>query len=84
VAFTRGDAAATDTTAALVPADTLVYVHLSTADSRTQDTRLREVAGRFSNVANAIPRLAAALTPAAASLDFGKDVRPWATTPPSR
>jgi hypothetical protein len=77
VAFTRGDAAATDTTAALVPADTLVYVHLSTADSRTQDTRLREVAGRFSNVANAIPRLAAALTPAAASLDFGKDVRPW-------
>jgi hypothetical protein len=63
VAFTRGDAAATDTTAALVPADALVYVHLSTADSRTQDTRLREVAGRFSNVANGIPRLGGAPTP---------------------
>ena len=59
-----------------MPAGALAYVHLSTAD-RTQDAQLRSFAGRFSLVGNALPRLAASVTPAAASLDFAKDIRPW-------
>jgi hypothetical protein len=76
VLFTRGGDAATDTTAKLMPAGALAYAHLSTAD-RTQDARLRSIAGRFGAVRTALPRLAAALSPAAAGLDFEKDIRPW-------
>jgi hypothetical protein len=76
VLFTRGDATATDTTAKLMPADVLAYAHLSTAD-RTQDAQLRSFAGRFAAVRTALPRLAAAITPAAGGLDFAKDIRPW-------
>ena len=74
---TRGPSAATDSTAKLVPADALVYVHASTAEARTQDTRMRDLAGRFTAVRTQLPRLAAALTPAAAGLSFDKDLRPW-------
>ncbi len=40
VLATRGDAAPTDAAARLVPPDALLYAHLSTSDSRTQDARL--------------------------------------------
>ena len=59
-----------------MPADVLAYAHLSTAD-RTQDAQLRSYAGRFSAVRTALPRLAAAITPAAGGLDFARDIRPW-------
>ena len=74
---TRGDAAAPDNTARLVPPDALLYAHLSTSDSRTQDARLFALAGRFSAVRSRVPALAMALTPAAGGLDYARDVRPW-------
>ena len=74
---TRGDAAAPDDTARLVPPDALLYAHLSTSDSRTQDARLLALAGRFSAVRSRVPALAMALTPAAGGLDYARDVRPW-------
>ena len=74
---TRGDAAAPDGTARLVAPDALLYAHLSTSDSRTQDARLLALAGRFSAVRTRVPALAMALTPAAGGLDFARDVRPW-------
>jgi hypothetical protein len=77
VVATRGDAASDDTTAKLVPADALLYVHLSTAEARTQDARLRKIADRFATVRAQLPKLAAAITPAAASLNLAKDLRPW-------
>ena len=77
VVATRGDAAAPDGTARLVPPDALLYAHLSTSDSRTQDARLLSLASRFSVVRQRIPALAMALTPAAGGLDFARDVRPW-------
>jgi hypothetical protein len=77
VLFTRGSAAATDSTAKLVPPDAMLYVHASTAEARTQDTRLREIASRFTAVRTELPRLAAMLTPAAAGLRFDADIRPW-------
>jgi hypothetical protein len=77
VLATRGGGAPADTTAKLFPADALAYVHLSTSDSRTQDARLRSLAGRFAAVRTRLPQLAAAFTPAAGGLDFGKDIKPW-------
>jgi len=77
VLTTRGDAAAPDGTARLVPTDALLYAHLSTSGSRTQDARLLAIAGRFSAVRGRVPSLAMALTPAAGGLDLVRDVRPW-------
>jgi len=59
VLATRGDAAAPDNTARLVPPDALLYAHLSTSDSRTQDARLLALAGRFSALRSRVPALAA-------------------------
>ena len=75
--FTRGDAAAPDGTARLVPPDALAYAHLSTSDARTQDTQLREIASRFSSARLQLARLGMTFTPAAGGLDFARDVRPW-------
>ncbi len=77
VLVTRGDAAAVDTTASLVPPDALLYAHLSTKESRPQDLRLREFAGRFATTREQLPRLGMAFTPSAGSLDFDRDLRPW-------
>ena len=77
VLVTRGDAAATDTTASLVPADALLYAHLSTSESRTQDSRLLAIAGRFSSPRFQLARLGTTFTPGAGGLDFARDVRPW-------
>jgi len=77
VLATRGGSGAPDTTAKLMPADALAYVHVSTVPSRTQDARMLSLAGRFDAIRTRIPKLAAALTPSAAGLSFGKDIRPW-------
>ena len=77
VLVTRGDAAAVDTTASLVPPDALLYAHLSTKDSRPQDIRLRELAARFATTREQLPRLGMAFTPSAGSLNFDRDLRPW-------
>ena len=77
VLATRGDAAAPDGTARLVPPDALLYAHLSTSDSRTQDSRLLAMAGRFSAVRSRVPALGMAFTPGAGGLDLARDVRPW-------
>ncbi|MGH2969143.1 MAG: DUF3352 domain-containing protein, partial [Solirubrobacteraceae bacterium] len=74
---TRGEAAPTDDAARLVPADALVYAHLSTSDARTQDARLLAIASRFGTARAQLSKLAAAFTPAAGGLDFERDVRPW-------
>jgi hypothetical protein len=77
VLATRGDAAPKDSAARLVPPDALLYAHLSTSESRTQDARLLTIAGRFAAVRERVPALAMALTPSAGGLDYGRDVRPW-------
>ncbi len=77
VVVTRGDAAPPDATARLVPPDALLYAHLSTSESRTQDARLLELAGRFTALRERVPALAMALTPSAGGLDYARDVRPW-------
>jgi hypothetical protein len=77
VLVTRGPSAPPDGTARLVPADALLYAHVSTSETRTQDARLRELASRFSSVRFGLARLAMAFTPAAGALDLNRDVRPW-------
>lgn len=77
VPVTRGDAAAVDTTASLVPPDALLYAHLSTKASRPQDLRLRELAAGFATSREQLPRLGMAFTPSAGTLDFDRDLRPW-------
>jgi len=77
VLATRGDAAPADATARLVPPGALLYAHLSTSESRTQDARLLALAGRFAAVRERVPAIGMALTPSAGGLDFTRDVRPW-------
>jgi hypothetical protein len=77
VLVTRGEAAAPDTTARLVPPNALLYAHLSTSEARTQDAALQALASRFTTLRTQLPALAMAFTPAAGELDFARDVRPW-------
>ena len=74
---TRGPSAPPDHTAQLVPADALLYAHISTSDTRTQDAQLRALAGRLGTVKLGLARLAMAFTPSAGALDLERDVRPW-------
>src|SRR4051794_21911674 len=74
---TRGGSAPEDAAAKLVPADALLYAHLSTKGDRIQDERLMRLASRFASVRAGLARLGMAVTPAAGTLRFDRDVRPW-------
>ena len=66
--------------ASVVPADALVYVHVSTDQSRTPVTQTvaldRRLAGFYSLTGSVVDRLDAILG-GGATLNYARDVRPW-------
>src|SRR5688572_17907468 len=63
--------------ARMVPADALVYVHLSTDASRPAVARALDLAGRFPSFPRARDAALRRLSQAGAGLSFQRDVRPW-------
>jgi len=67
-----------DTAARLVPASTLVYMHLSTDPEREADRRLGALAAKLPAVGRLRDAITAAISPQA--FDVDRDVRPWLGT----
>lgn len=63
--------------ARMVPADALLYAHLSTDGSRPAVRRALELAGRFPSFPRARDAALGRLSRAGAGLSFEGDVRPW-------
>jgi hypothetical protein len=67
--------------AAVVPADVLAYVHLSTDSSRPAVQRAQALARRFPGYpiayVSAVKRLTAIVGGGSSSADFATDIRPW-------
>ncbi|HVE67462.1 MAG TPA: DUF3352 domain-containing protein [Solirubrobacteraceae bacterium] len=63
--------------ARIVPADALLYVHLSTDGSRPAVRRALELAGRFPSFPRARDAALNRLSRAGAGVSFDRDVRPW-------
>ena len=63
--------------ARLVPADVLVYVHLSTDGSRPAVARALALAGRFPSFPRARDAALSRLSRAGTGVSFDRDVRPW-------
>lgn len=63
--------------ARLVPADALVYVHLSTDGSRDAVKRALALAGRFPSFPRLRDSALARISRAGTGLSFQRDVRPW-------
>jgi Protein of unknown function (DUF3352) len=64
----------------LVPADALVYIHLSTDTGRPAVKRALALARRFPDyplAANLVSTRAGAIVGGGRSVDFGTDIRPW-------
>lgn len=70
VAGCGGPDAPAERAARLVPADALLYLHLSTDPEREEDERLLEILGAFPSARALAGRLGSAF-------DFERDVRPW-------
>jgi len=69
----RGPSPPADRADSLVPADVLVYLHVSTDPDREQDRRMLALLQRFP----AFGALRARAQAAVGALDFARDVRPW-------
>lgn len=72
----RGPAPPADRAAALVPADALAYVHVSTDPGRDEDERLLRLLRRFPSFARLRTRFESLIGQSGA-FDFERDVRPW-------
>ena len=66
-----------DHAAALVPRETLVYVHATLDRGSPQWERARRVFDRLPGLARLRDRAARALVPGSGSLDLGRNVEPW-------
>ena len=72
----RGPSPPADRAARLVPADALVYVHVSTDAGRGEDERLLALLEKFPSYARLRERFENMIGQAGA-FDFERDVRPW-------
>ncbi len=72
-----GTSAPVDRADTLVPADALVYVHVSTDPGRDQDAQLLNRLQRFPAFEKLRKRVQAAIGPRAGAFDYKRDVRSW-------
>ena len=72
----RGPSPPADRAAALVPADALAYLHVSTDPERAEDERLLALLRKFPSFARLRTRLEG-LIGRSGAFDFQRDVRPW-------
>src|SRR4029450_10025707 len=63
--------------ARVVPADALLYVHLSTDPDREAVQRALDLAGRFPSSPRLRNSILGRLSAAASGVSFQRDVRPW-------